>query len=82
MQRPNAKSRGHNTKGGALSTRPMSAPQLVNDNDEPPAVSIAFTDLAFGMGLDEDALLQRFAAILSRRDAVTVNPPARDEDGG
>jgi hypothetical protein len=40
----------------------------VNDNDQSPADAIPFTDLALAMGMDEDELLQRLAAILSKRE--------------
>lgn len=40
----------------------------MNDNDAPvPAIS--FTDLAAGLGVDEDTLLERLAGILQRREA-------------
>jgi hypothetical protein len=38
-----------------------------NDNDEPAADAIPFSDLALAIGVDEDTLLQRLAGILSRR---------------
>jgi uncharacterized protein YidB (DUF937 family) len=38
-----------------------------NDNLEPPVLTISLTDLAAQSGIDEDTLLQRFAAILNRR---------------
>ena len=41
-----------------------------NDNDPPPTDAIPFADLALAMGVDEDSLLQRLAAILSKREYV------------
>ena len=43
----------------------------VNDNSQPAPASISFTDLALAMQLDEDTLLQRFAALLHKRGATT-----------
>ena len=85
MQRLNVKGQRSGAIGDAtLPAAPGCFPpdSSVNDNYELPAASITFTDLAFGMGLDEDTLLQRFAAVLSRRGAVTINSPAPDEEGG
>lgn len=41
-----------------------------NDNAEPSAKAITLTELAAASGLDEDALLQRLADILSRREGA------------
>jgi hypothetical protein len=49
-----------------------------NDNDEPPVNAVAFTDLASAMGMDEDALLQRFAAILRKREGGEDTTPAEE----
>lgn len=47
-----------------------------NDNDAPPSDPIPFSDLAAALGVDEDVLLQRFAAILRKRE------DALDADSG
>ena len=47
-----------------------------NDNDAPPLDAISFSDLALALGVDEDTLLQRFAAILRKRE------DAAGADGG
>jgi hypothetical protein len=48
-----------------------------NNNDRIPKNFISFSDLATGMGLDEDVLLQRLAKIFSKRDipAAEGEPP-------
>jgi hypothetical protein len=40
----------------------------VNDNDQPPSNAITLTELAAVMQTDEDALLQRLAGILRKRE--------------
>lgn len=42
-----------------------------NDNHQPPRDAIPFADLALAMGVDEDTLLQRLAAILHEREDIT-----------
>jgi hypothetical protein len=41
----------------------------INDNDQPSAQAITLTELASAMQVDEDALLQRLAAILTKRES-------------
>lgn len=47
-----------------------------NSNEIPPAKAISVTDLAAAMGIDEDELLQRIAAVMLRReDALSEDAP-------
>jgi hypothetical protein len=66
-------------RAASIQSEICAADSSVNDNEPPPVNSISFTDLALAMQLDEDSLLQRFAAILSKRDIVSVSPSTSDE---
>jgi hypothetical protein len=45
-----------------------------NDDDVVSPPMMTFSDLAIGLGLDEDTLLRRFADILNRREPPTPDP--------
>ncbi len=42
-----------------------------HENDPPPPDAIPFADLALAMGVDEDTLLRRLAAILCKSEDVS-----------
>ncbi len=44
-----------------------------NDNDEPPVTTVTIGDLAAALGIDEEAVLQRIAGILSKRDTAALS---------
>lgn len=46
----------------------MPSDPTANDNHEPPTVTVSIADLAAELGIDEDAVLQRIAGILKRRE--------------
>lgn len=56
---------------GASSEHDSGHDSGVNDNGARPIDAIPFTDLALAMGMDEDTLLQRLAAILRKREDVS-----------
>ena len=49
----------------------------VNDNIRPPGDAVTIANLAAAIGADEDTVIQRIAAILSRRG----NPSADEAEG-
>jgi hypothetical protein len=50
----------------AQNTRQQKSSHVCNDNELKATVTISFTELAEGMQVDEDVLLQRLAGILNK----------------